>query len=148
MKARSLLIAAPSVALLVGSVVAAGAVKLDGSKCAVKGNKDATKVSTYYKCAKVHFCCGGCLKAFKADTEKFAASANLQLVATKQAKQKKCGFTGRKLNPETAIEINGVKVCFCCNNCKKKAVDADDQVKVVFNDKSFAKGFVVNKAKK
>jgi YHS domain-containing protein len=114
--------------------------------CPVSGqavNKDCT---VDYKGGKVAFCCGNCAGAFKKDATKFAAKANHQLVATKQAKLVKCPFSGGKLNPETAIEVVGVKVCFCCNNCKGKAESAEDRVTLLFNDAAFAKGFEVKKA--
>jgi hypothetical protein len=72
------------------------------------------------------------------------------LVATGQAKQAKCPLTGGKCNPDTATEVAGVKVCFCCGGCKSKVTKAsvDEQIKLLFNDKAFAKAFKVAKAEK
>ena len=85
--------------------------------------------------------------AFKADTAKYATKANHQLVETKQAKLTACPLTGGKLNPETKIQVAGLDVCFCCNNCKGKVEKAkgDEQLDLVFGDKAFEKGFKVEK---
>ncbi len=114
--------------------------------CPVSGKAVNKECTVDYKGGKVAFCCGNCAAAFKKDSAKFAAKANHQLVATKQAKEVKCPFSGGKLNPETAIEVASVKVCFCCNNCKGKAESAEDPVALIFSDAAFAKGFEVKKA--
>lgn len=138
-----------SVALLVISVGLIAAEKKAEFKatCPVSGKAATESTSVEYQGAKVYLCCPGCVEPFKKDTAKFAAKANQQLVATKQAKQVKCPFTGGKLNPETAVEVGGVKVCFCCNNCKGKftKASADEQVQLAFGDKAFAKGFEIKK---
>lgn len=120
------------------------------AKCIVAGDKDAKQdKSAEYKGGKVYFCCDGCLGAFKKDQAKFATKANAQLVSTKQAKQTKCPISGGDLNQDTAVEVGGVKVAFCCNNCKKKVTDAqgDEQLNLVFSDTAFDKGFEKPKAK-
>jgi YHS domain-containing protein len=113
--------------------------------CPVSGQPVNEECTVDYKGGKVAFCCGNCAGAFKKDSTKFAAKANHQLVVTKQAKLVKCPFSGGKLNPETAIEVAGVRVCFCCNNCKGKAEAAEDKVALLFNDAAFGKGFEVKK---
>lgn len=130
------------------SLYAADKVKLEGVKCVVAGTKaakDGTEVD--YKGAKVFFCCQNCPKAFKADTAKFAAKANKQLVETAQATQVKCPFSGEDIDATTGITVGAAKVAFCCNNCKGKAEKAtgDEQVELVFGDKAFEKGFKVQK---
>jgi hypothetical protein len=47
------------------------------------------------------------------------------------------------LNPETAIELAGTKVAFCCDNCKGKVEGAEEKEKMtlVFSDKAFDKAF-------
>jgi YHS domain-containing protein len=117
--------------------------------CPVSGKEAIDSVSVDYKGGKVYFCCPGCPDAFKGDTAKYAAKANHQLVGTKQAAEKKCPLTGRPLNPATAIDVQGVKVAFCCNNCKGKVAGAkvEEQLNLVFADKPFAQGFEVKKAK-
>ena len=115
--------------------------------CPVSGAAAKQSSAIDYKGGKLYFCCDGCPEAFKKDPAKFAAKANQQLVATGQAKQEKCPLTGGKLNSETVTEIAGTKVCFCCNGCKGKVTKAstDEQVKMVFGDEAFAKGFKVGK---
>jgi hypothetical protein len=73
--------------------------------------------------------------------------ANQQLVATGQATQGKCPLSGGKLNPDASVEVGGVKVTFCCNDCKGKVADAkgDAQAELVFSDTAFAKAFEVKK---
>lgn len=117
--------------------------------CPVSGKKAVETASVEYKGAKVLFCCPNCPKAFAANTDKFAPKANHQLVGTGQAQQVKCPLTGRDLNPDTAIVVAGAEVTFCCNGCKGKATKAegDEQIVLIFNDKSFAKGFEIPKEK-
>lgn len=114
-------------------------------KCPVSGKPINKEAAVDYKGGKVYFCCQGCPGAFAKNTAKFAAKANHQLYVTGQAKLVKCPIAGRKLNPETAIEVAGAKVCFCCNGCKGKALKAegDERVELIFNDEAFAKGFEV-----
>jgi YHS domain-containing protein len=140
--------------LLATVVVAAEDSKVDlkGIKCPVSGAqaKDIAGSSRDYKGAKVYFCCDNCPRAFDKDTAKFATKANKQLVDTKQAEEVKCPLSGQDLNPDTAIEVAGTKVCFCCNMCKGKVEKAkgDEQLDLVFGDKAFEKGFKVKKAEK
>jgi hypothetical protein len=90
-----------------------------------------------------------CPKAFAADKAKFAATANHQLVATKQAKQVACPFTGEKVDTATKIKVAGADVCFCCDMCKGKAeaVKGAEQITLVFAEKGFDKAFKVGEAK-
>src|SRR4030095_13582907 len=77
-------------------------VKLDGVKCVVAASKDAKEANAVdYKGGKVFFCCMNCPKAFAADTAKFAAKANAQLVATGQAQQEKCPLSGQRIDTAT-----------------------------------------------
>ena len=127
------------------TVVAAEKTDLKEVKCIVAPNKavNASKTAEY-KDGKVYFCCGGCLGKFKGNEKKFALKANHQLVSTKQYEQKKCPISGGDLNPETAVKVAGTKVAFCCKNCKGKVESAksdEAKMKIVFNDKSFAKAF-------
>ena len=145
MKAR-MLVAMTAVVALFSAAVIAEDPKLDGVKCVVNAKAAAKATNSVdYKGGKVFFCCQNCPKAFEKDTAKFAASANHQLVATGQAKQVKCPFSGGPINEETAIEVNGAKVAFCCEKCEAKAKDSKEQVELIFNDKAFEKGFEVTK---
>ena len=131
----------------VSSIVAEDAKEFKAT-CPVAKTKAAKEdKSVEYKGAKVYFCCGGCPEAFKKDTAKFAARANMQLVETKQAKEVKCPLSGADLNPATKIKVGTVDVCFCCDKCKGKteALKGDEQIDLVFNDKAFDKGFKIEK---
>ena len=147
---RQFCLALCSVALLaIGVVAAEEKEEKFSAKCPVSG-KDAVETATgEYRGVNVYFCCEGCPDAFKADTKKYAAAANAQLVQTKQATQTKCPLTGGKLNKDTAIKVGEVEVTFCCNNCKGKASGKSgaEQVDLVFNDTAFDKGFEVKKEK-
>ena len=145
MKTRSLLVAAASVAVLTASLYAAEKIKLEGVKCVMYAKKaDKAEKSVDYKGGKVFFCCDGCPKGFaakiKAKDEVTGAKGTAQLVATGQAKQAKCVFTGGPL--KTKLTVAGAAVQFCCNNCKGKAekLKGDAQLVAVFGDKAFKKG--------
>jgi YHS domain-containing protein len=143
LKSRVLVGLLAGLSMLVGTgFMVAEDVKLDGIKCFMMPTKDvkADKMVAY-KDANVYFCCPGCVKKFSGDPEKFAAKANHQLVATKQFEQKACPFSGGDVNAETAVEIKGAKVAFCCNNCKGTAeqMEGDEQVEALFGEKAFEK---------
>ena len=151
MKARSLLVGVASVAILSMSLYAAEKIKLEGVKCIMNPNgaaKDVAGSSRDHRGGKVFFCCGNCPKAFDkkidAKDEVVDAKGNAQLVATKQAKQAKCVFTGGPL--KTKLTVAGAKVQFCCNNCKGKAekLEGDAQLVALFGDKAFKKGGFVD----
>ena len=67
------------------------------------------------------------------------------MVETDQLKQVACPFTGKPLNPETAIDVGGVEVAFCCKDCLAKAEKAkgEEQISLIFKDVS--KGFKLAK---
>jgi len=115
--------------------------------CPLSGKAALENKTADYKGGKVYFCCENCPKAFAKDTAKYAVKANQQLVATGQATQGKCPLSGGKLNPDASVEVGGVKVTFCCNDCKGKVADAkgDAQAELVFSDTAFAKAFEVKK---
>lgn len=137
-----------ALALMVASMaIAADGVSVEGVKCLLKGDKPANvEKAAKYKEGNVYFCCNGCQGKFEKMTDeektKLAAKANNQLVATKQYAQEVCPFTGKKLNDETAIKVNGAEVKFCCNNCKGAAekLEGDAQVEKIFGEEAFKKG--------
>jgi hypothetical protein len=70
-------------------------------------------------------------------------------VATGQARQEKCPFSGEDIDTNTKITVEGAAVCFCCDMCKAKAQESKEQVELIFNDKAFEKAaFKVAKAEK
>ncbi|MFO1062621.1 MAG: hypothetical protein U0892_01935 [Pirellulales bacterium] len=154
MKSRKFIAAIVGCALIGGSMALAQTKPaLEGVKCLLQAGKPANESkSVDYKDGKVYFCCDNCVKAFDAKKEDHATKGNVQLVATKQYKQAACPISGGKLDDSTAIEVAGVKVAFCCNNCKGTvaALKGDEQTKKVFGDEAFkkAKFEVVKEEKK
>ncbi|MBP87688.1 MAG: hypothetical protein CMJ64_13350 [Planctomycetaceae bacterium] len=151
MKARSLLVGAVSVAILSVSLYAAEKIKLEGIKCVInpKGAaKDVDGSSREHRGGTVYFCCANCPRAFdkkiEAKDEVVDSKANAQLVATKQAKQAKCVFTGGPL--KTQLTVAGAEVQFCCDKCKGKAekLEGNAQLVALFGDKAFKKGGFVD----
>lgn len=122
---------------------------LEKAKCPVSGAPVKADKTAEYKDATVYFCCDKCPVAFAKDTEKFAAKANGQLVATGQAEQTACPLSGRDLNPDAKITVLGADVNFCCNNClgKAEAAEEAEQIELVFSEKAFEKAFKVKKKK-
>ncbi len=118
-------------------------IALDDVKCVVAPRDAKADKSADYKEGQVFFCCGNCEAKFKAAPEKFAVSANQQLVATKQYEQTACPITGQKLNPKMNLTVDGVEVGFCCGKCKAAvaAAEGEKQTEMVFGEKAFAKGF-------
>jgi len=134
--------------LLVIAVFFAGEEKarLEGVKCPVAGKPAKTENTAAYRDGKLYFCCDKCPKEFAENKAKYATKANHQLVATGQATQATCPFTGGEVDEDTQITAAGAKIAFCCENCKAKAgkVKGDEQVELLFNDKAFDKaGFKV-----
>jgi hypothetical protein len=145
MKNRTM-ISAVSAALVLGlSFAFAEGVSLEGVKCIIAPRAAKEANSAEWKEGKVFFCCGNCQGKFekmsKEEKEKMAAKSNSQLVATKQYEQKACPISGGKLNENATTEVAGVKVAFCCNNCKGKVdgLEGDEQLDSVFGEKAFEK---------
>ena len=145
MKARMLVAALAMFGLIVAASLNAEdkADPLAGLKCPVSGKAINPEAKVAYKDGNVYLCCNNCPKPFAANTAKFAAKANHQLVASGQYVEKACPFSGEKLNAETAVDVAGVKVAFCCEKCQGKVekAEGDAQIDLVFNDAAFAKGF-------
>ena len=107
-------------------------------KCPVSGKAINPASFVEFNGGKVYLCCDGCPAAFKKDTAKYAAKANHQLAQTGQIVEVTCPLSGKKLNPETGLDIAGVKVTFCCNNCKGAVakMTPEEQLAKVFTDVS------------
>ena len=147
MKIRASVLTCLTVACVAVAAYAAD-IDLKGVKCVLNPNGDAkAEHSVDYKKAKVFFCCENCPKKFSEDPKKFAASANMQLAATKQYIQVKCPLTGKDVNPDIAVKVAGVAVGLCCNGCKGKLTGAEGkaQVEMAFNDKAFKQGYEIAK---
>jgi YHS domain-containing protein len=132
------------------AVKAADEAKKFSAKCLVAGKPDAKEDKfSEYKGGKVYFCCDNCKGKFDKDPAAFATKANTQLAQTGQAKQVKCPISGQPAKDDENVTVAGVKVTFCCGNCKGKVADAkgDEQAELVFGDAAFKKGFEVPKKK-
>jgi hypothetical protein len=132
----------------VGLTISAVEIKLEGVKCLLNPNADVKEeTAVEYREGKVFFCCGNCAGKFKEDSAPLSTQANHQLVRTAQYQQVHCPLSGGDLNPEKSVEINGVEVKFCCGNCQAKVAEAEgeEQVKLVFANEAFEKGFEVVK---
>lgn len=132
------------------AVKAADEAKKFSAKCLVAGKPDAKEDKfSEYKGAKVYFCCDKCKGNFDKDPTAFATKANAQLAQTGQAKQVKCPISGQPCKEDETTTVAGVKVAFCCGNCKGKVNDAkgDEQLDLVFSDAAFKKGFEIPKKK-
>src|SRR6185436_1305077 len=153
MKARSLLALAVlmTAAGMIAASLFAAEPKAEGKaetkapgkevKCPVSGKAVTSNDWLEWEKARVYFCCPNCPAAFKKDPSKYAAKAHLQMVQTEQLKQVNCPLTGKPMNPEKTVDVSGVKVVFCCDNCKGtvEKLKGDEQIEKVFKDVS--KGF-------
>lgn len=146
----TLLILALVTSLVLPRLIADEKDKLNGAKCLVAA-KNAAKAdkSVEYRGAKIYFCCENCPKAYAKDKAKFATKANHQLTLTGQAKQEKCPLSGEAIDKDQTVDVAGVKVSFCCGNCKGKAekAEGDAKLELAFADTAFDKGFKVEKKK-
>ena len=138
-------------ALLVTTLALAAEAEKFSAKCVVAVKPDAKEDKfAEYKGGKVYFCCDNCKGKFAEGPEKFAIPANLQLVSTKQFTQTKCPLSGGKLDASKTVEVAGVKVAFCCENCQGKVAAASDDEKkeLVFKNAAFDKAFEMAKKSK
>jgi ribosome-binding protein aMBF1 (putative translation factor) len=140
MKVRYCLAAFAVVALV--AITALRAADKPELKCPLSGKPvDETK-TVEFNGGTVAFCCGNCPKAFAKNKEKFAAKANLQLVQSGQLKQVKCPLTGRPMNPEKVVKLDGAEVSVCCAGCLgkvEKLASDDEKIELLLSDTS--KGF-------
>lgn len=111
---------------------------LKGVKCPISGKDVVAEGVADYNGGKVYFCCKNCPEAFKKDSAKFATKANHQMVQTGQLKQTACPMSGKECKAGTEVDVNGVKVAFCCNNCKGAAekLTAEERMTKFFADVS------------
>jgi hypothetical protein len=135
MKARLCLAAMAAVVFLGATTLRAADLK-----CPVSGKPANTAHTVDFNGGKVAFCCPNCPKAFNANSDKFAAKANLQLVQSGQLKQVACPLTGKPTAADKSVEVEGVAVGFCCGGClgKAKKAQGDELVALLFKT---GKGF-------
>lgn len=132
-----------SVTVVASETNLADALNLDGVKCVVASRDAQASKSADYKEGKVYFCCNGCAGKFAKEPAKYATQGNRQLVETKQYVQTGCPISGGKLNPETAIKVDGTQVAFCCEKCQAKVESAEGKEKseLAFGEAAFKKGY-------
>ncbi len=140
MKSRFCVAALAVVALVAANSLCAADEK-PALKCPVSGKAVDASKTLDFNGGKVAFCCANCPKAFAKDSKKYAGKANLQLVQSGQLKQVKCPLTGKDCAADKSVQVEGVKVSFCCGNCLAKAskLAGDEQINLLFSDTS--KGF-------
>ncbi len=122
-------------------------VQLKGVKCMLCSMQVSEKHAVDYNGGKVFFGCAACPPKFSKDTAKYAAKANAQLVATKQAQQTTCPLMGKPVKRGLNLKVAGANVYFCCKKCKTEvaSLKGDAQIEKVFGQKAFAKAFRVGK---
>ena len=141
-----LLFAIFAVAFLASSFVSdSAAQEMAGVKCVVDGDRNADEqFKVAYADGEVYFCCKGCAATFVTESKNFQTRANHQLVVMGQYKQVACPIAGEDFDPEQTAKVGGVEVAFCCENCKKKVVDAKDlaaKAELVFGPAAFKRSF-------
>lgn len=144
-------------ALIVALCVSGLAVQQDGAKqkkrkkvdaesfnavCPISGAPAKNSKKTHFGGGQVFFCCDKCLAKFNG----MKAKMNHQLVMTKQVKQVSCPMSGKPVKEGMEVAYGGVKVGFCCGNCKGEAEktvteDKDAAILAMFTGKMFSTGF-------
>ena len=87
---------------------------LDTAKllCPVSGETidgtEGTPIKFTYLGKEYNFCCGGCVKKFKAEPIKYIKTEML------------CPVMGETVDKEVSTIVDGVKYYFCCPSCIKK----------------------------
>jgi YHS domain-containing protein len=79
--------------------------------CPVSGepiDHEGAPVNFTYLGTEYQFCCGGCLKKFKAEPIKYIKT------------EVKCPVMGEPIDKEVSTVVDGVKYYFCCPSCIKK----------------------------
>lgn len=146
---KKTLVGLAAITVVMAASVVAKEISVEKVKCFISGKPAKAESSAAYREGKVFFCCDNCPAAFDAKDEAMATKANHQLVATKQYAQKGCPFSGRPVAEGSELAVAGTKVGFCCDGCKGKVEGKEDdaaKVAIVYNNKSFEKGFAKVKA--
>lgn len=85
--------------------------------CPVTGKKLNKKMFTEADGRKVYFCCGGCVKKFEKDPDRYQAA-----LANSYTYQTLCPVMEKEINPSVFMETRAGKVYFCCKMCDEKLV--------------------------
>ncbi len=110
-------------------------------KCVVSGAPAKEDKFVEQDGKKVYFCCENCPKAYAKEPEKFVAKVHHQWAKTDQIVQVACPFSGEAVDAEKSLDVDGVTVHFCCDDCKAKAEKDKDALALIFAD--IEKGFTM-----
>ncbi len=101
-----------------GALLSAGALP----NCPVMGEPINFAISAPTAEGPVYFCCGVCIKKYKADPGKYASlvADQRKMLADRAKIQVKCPVTSEPVDPKVSVEYAGQKVSFCCKGCVKK----------------------------
>jgi YHS domain-containing protein len=115
------------------------------ARCPVSGEPASDEFSMRFKGATLRFSSVNCLREFKQNQARYASDANRQLFATAQATQIKCPLTGKLMKEDLSANVGGDTVKFCCEACRDTVVKTagDEQINLVFGNKTFTKAFRV-----
>ncbi len=144
MKTRWLLLAAFAGILFVSSSAFTAEEKEEAKfecKCVVSGAPAKEDKFVEQDGKKVYFCCENCPKAYAKAPEKFVAKVHHQWAKTAQIVQVACPFSGEAVDAEKTLDVDGVTVAFCCDDCKAKAEKDTDALALIFAD--IEKGFTM-----
>lgn len=94
--------------------------------CPVMGEPIDFSVSTNTADGPVYFCCKMCIKKLEGDPTKFAKAVAEQrkALAARPKVQVTCPVSGKAVDKDSFVEINGEKIYTCCNKCPAK-IEAD-----------------------
>jgi len=107
--------------------------------CPVSGEPVDPDVTVDYKGEKVAFCCGGCVKKFKADPDAYKAK-----LTASYTYQTKCPVMGKDINPKAFTTLkSGEKIYYCCPGCDSKLRGNPEK----YTEALEAQGIFVNWAK-
>jgi YHS domain-containing protein len=145
MKIRPMIAGLTAMTVLFAVALVAEAADVSNAKCPISGKPAKEEAAVDFAGGKVYLCCKNCPKAFEANPAKFAAKAHHQMVVTGQAKQENCPFSGKPIKADQSTDVDGVKVAFCCPNCKAKVekADAAKQIEMCFGEAAFKKAYKV-----
>jgi YHS domain-containing protein len=120
----------------------------EGLACPVTGEPADSRFAAAYKGARVYFASQEARREFQEQPRAFASLANAQLAVSGQAEQTKCPLEGRPVARSLFLNVAGVDVAFCCEECQKKAAlaPADEAHDLIFAEAPFKKAFAVKQA--
>ncbi len=90
--------------------------------CPVMNQPIDFNVKTMADDGPVYFCCGGCVKKYDGEPEKYAKRLAEQRAALAKLEriQVACPVAGEPIDPKTETKTEDGSVAFCCAGCKGK----------------------------